>query len=108
MSGEARFLPRAELDLIEQATHLLEEAGPDLSDRFLEAARQTAAHLTATPHASRAWKSEESRSDSAIRIWPVEGFPKMLLFYRPEEFGIVVIRVLHSSRDLPPLLDSYV
>lgn len=108
MTAEARFLPRAELDLIEQASYLLEDAGPETSDRFLEATRRSAAHLTATPHAGRAWKSEDPRSDSAIRIWPVEGFPKMLLFYRPEGFGITVIRVLHSSRDLPPLLDGYV
>lgn len=107
MTAEARFFPRSELDLIEQAGYLLDEVGPELCDRFLESTRKTATQLTATPHAGRAWKSEESRHDSAIRVWPVEGFPKMLLFYRPEEFGIAVIRVLHASRDLPPLLDGY-
>ncbi len=39
-----------------------------------------------------------------LRMWPVRGFERHLIFYRPIEDGIEVIRVLHASRDLEGLL----
>lgn len=107
MTAEARFVPRARLDLIGHAEYLLEEAGPDLCDRFLDAARLTADHLVETPRIGRVWRSGTTDFDTSLRVWQVEGFPKMLLFYRVEESGVSVVRVLHSARDLPHLLDGY-
>ena len=108
MTAKARFAPRARLDLIEHAEYLLEEAGPDLCDRFLDAARTTACHLAQTPRIGRVWRSGTSGFETSIRVWQIEGFPKILLFYRLEDHGVSVVRVLHSARDLPSLLDDHV
>jgi toxin ParE1/3/4 len=39
-------------------------------------------------------------------MWRVRGFAKHLIFYRPIEDGIEVIRILHASRDLAAVLDE--
>jgi toxin ParE1/3/4 len=41
-----------------------------------------------------------------VRMWRVGGFERHLIFYRPTADGIEVLRVLHASRDLAPLLDE--
>jgi len=108
MTTEARFFPRAKLDLIEQATYLTEEASLEVADRFLEAAETTVARLLEMPRIGRAWEGLQSETRDRIRVWRVEGFSKILIFYRPDDSGISVIRVLHGARDLPPLLEGYV
>jgi toxin ParE1/3/4 len=40
-----------------------------------------------------------------LRSWRV-GRTKYLIFYRPVEGGIEIVRVVHGSRDLGPLLDD--
>jgi plasmid stabilization system protein ParE len=36
-----------------------------------------------------------------IRMWRVKDFHRHLIFYRPIADGVEIIRVLHSSRDIP-------
>ena len=109
MTAEARFFPRARRDLTEQASYLAENASPSVAERFLDAVEQTAAGLAAMPRKGRIWKSArfEAKSEE-LRVWKVAGFPKILIFNRPESSGISVVRVLHGARDLPPLLEGYV
>ena len=40
---------------------------------------------------------------SGIRMWRVKGFRKYLIFYKPIEDGVDIIRVIHSSRDIAAL-----
>lgn len=35
-----------------------------------------------------------------MRVWPIRRFPNHLIFYRPIDGGIEVIRVLHGAQDL--------
>jgi toxin ParE1/3/4 len=44
------------------------------------------------------------REDLAPRL---RGFPfgNYVIFYRPMENGVEIVRVLHGARDLPPLFD---
>ncbi len=35
-----------------------------------------------------------------LRIWRVEGFENHLIFYRPADDGIEIVRVLHGARDI--------
>jgi toxin ParE1/3/4 len=39
-----------------------------------------------------------------VRWFPVKGFPKVLVFYRPLNDGVEVLRVLHGAQDLAFLL----
>ena len=43
---------------------------------------------------------------SGLRMWIVKGFENYLIFYRPLEAHIEVIRVLHSARDRDSILED--
>lgn len=86
-------------DIATYHAHLAAESA-DAADRFLANARHTFIDIASTPHIGRAWASTRS-SNARIRVWRVDGFPKVLVFYRLSRRTIEVIRVLHGSRDLP-------
>ena len=37
-----------------------------------------------------------------VRLWPLRRYPTYLIFYRVTKTEVVVLRLLHGSRDLPP------
>jgi toxin ParE1/3/4 len=43
---------------------------------------------------------------AGIRMWRVKGFRKHLIFYRPIDGGVEIIRVLHSARDIAGLFSE--
>jgi toxin ParE1/3/4 len=88
-------------DLDEQAA-FIEADNPDAAIRFLDAANNTFAFLLRTPRAGRAWESSNPTLKE-LRVWRVRDFEKHLIFYRPTEDGIQVVRVLHASRDIERL-----
>ena len=73
--------------------------------RFLESARATFDNLAAMPLMGTPRHLRDANL-SGIRQWPIKGFRKHLIFYRPLENqeGIEVIRILHATRDLDSLL----
>lgn len=105
MSRQARFFPKARQDLIEQATYFAEHATPAVADRFLESVERTVASLARMPSKGRPWQGQKLLH---LRVWKVHAFPKMLIFYRQEEDGLAVVRILHSSRDLGSLLEGQI
>jgi toxin ParE1/3/4 len=40
-----------------------------------------------------------------MRVWPVKGFENHLIFFRPIDGGIEVIRVLHAARDIESVFE---
>ena len=42
----------------------------------------------------------QSAEAAGIRVWSIAGFENHLIFYRPIEDGIDVIRVIHGARDI--------
>ena len=68
--------------------------------RFYAAVHADAERLTAFPGLG----GQLTTSDPAfthLRVWPVSGFRKYLIFYRPlAEGGVEVVRVLHGARDV--------
>ena len=40
---------------------------------------------------------------SAVRAWPVNGFERYLIFYRPFTDGVEILRVIHGARDIERL-----
>ena len=108
MSQTARFFPQARTDLIDQATYLAEKASPRVSQRFLTAAKETADSLAAMPTKGRRWTSSRIELKEEIRVWKVQGFPKILIFYRIDPDGISIIRLLHGAQDLPAHLEGFV
>lgn len=43
---------------------------------------------------------------SGMRVWPVKGFRKILVFYRPIAVGVEIVRVVHGARDFAALFDD--
>jgi toxin ParE1/3/4 len=102
----SRILKRraAKTDLIEQADFIAQD-NLEAALRFLEAAEKTFAQLTRLPLIGRSRKVK-SRVFANVRQFPISGFEKHLVFYRPIKGGIEVLRVLHSARDLNRILDD--
>jgi toxin ParE1/3/4 len=95
---------RALMDLDEIAEYI-GRTSPQAALRFLDAFDQTVAALAPTPEIGSL--HETSHTDlEGIRIWPVRGFKKYLIFYRPREEGIEVLRVLQGARDLDAILEE--
>jgi plasmid stabilization system protein ParE len=41
-----------------------------------------------------------------LRVRRIDGFESLLVFYRPSDDGIEIVRVLHGARDIPKIIDS--
>jgi toxin ParE1/3/4 len=89
-------------DLDEQALYIARDS-VDTALRFLDAAEGAFERLRFLPEIGR-------RRDfihpelSGVRCWPIPGFEKHLIFYRVDDSGLEVLRVLHSARDLAEIL----
>jgi toxin ParE1/3/4 len=77
------------------------------ADAFLDALEKLSDLLSTFPEIGglRYFYSEELRG---LRILPLNGFEKYLIFYRlnEEEHIVEVVRILHGSRDLPALFGT--
>jgi toxin ParE1/3/4 len=74
-------------------------AGAEVALGFLEAAEKATAHILAFPESgSPIWQTTAAMK--GLRVWPIKGFP-YLAFYLDRENAPDVIRILHTSRDIP-------
>ena len=99
--------PQAERDIECQFDYYLLEVGsPDPAERFVVAIEETLQLLARNPELGPV--RQFARSELAgVRSFPVKGFGKHLVFYRPTaEQGIEVLRVLHGARDLGAIFDE--
>jgi toxin ParE1/3/4 len=82
--------PRADADLLEIWRYIAQDS-PANADRMLDRIRDTLNRLAAMPFMGQA------RFDLApgLRMFPVGNY---LIFFRPVQDGIEVIRVLHGKR----------
>ncbi len=89
---------QAERDLEEGFVYIGEE-NLDVGVRFLVAAEESIEFVAKMPHigSPREFRSSRLRN---VRVWPVKGFEDYLIFYRPTDDGIEVLRVLHGKRDI--------
>jgi len=78
------------------------EASSDLELRFLKCAEVSCRRLAAMPALGAKLEWLRVRFGD-IRVWPVHGFPNILIYYRSQEPGIEIVRVLHSARHLDTL-----
>ena len=86
----------ARSDLKEIHNHIAKD-NPEAAKRFIERLRAKARQLAETPGIGRS-RGEDLRPD--LLSFPVGHY---VLFYREQPDGIVLVRVIHGSRDLPAL-----
>lgn len=96
--------PVARRDLAEAVVYLREAGGSSLSHRFLDELEATVSRLCSFPHIGVLWPTP-NRELTGLRRRPLPHFPYSV-FYLPTETAIEIVRVLHNSRDLPPLLED--
>ena len=99
-----RILKRAaaKRDLIDHFVFLAENASVDVAHRFLESTNEAFSLLADMPEigAPRTFRNPRFAS---VRMSLVKGFERYLMFYRPLDGGIEVLRVLHGSRNIQEL-----
>lgn len=92
-------------DDLDQIAAYLQQDSPQSALRFLSSAEETIRFLADQPRIGHVWNPLHPRLKD-VRSFPVKGFPKWIVFYRPLEGGIEVIRILHGARDLPAVLEE--
>ena len=104
MSGRILKKDHAKRDLLEEAWYIALD-NPDAAERFLIAAEEAFSTLSLMPQMG---PDRVSRNPAiqGLRMWPIRGFENVLIFYRPIEDGIEVIRVLHGARDVEAILEE--
>ena len=103
MSARITRRPAADRDLLQQADYLCQQSGLETAHRFLDAAETTFRSLAASPQLGSRCHFRRAEAQGLL-VWWIEGFPKHLIFYRPSDDGIEVIRVIHSARDIDRVL----
>ena len=89
----------AQVDVIDEAYYLADDAGMIVANRFLDAVTQAYERLAETPGIG-APRDYGNLRYAGMRMSPVPKFPKYLIFYRVEGDTLKILRVLHGARDL--------
>ncbi len=90
------YTASAENDLLEAWLYVAEDS-VTAADRMLDQIEAEAIRLLDQPLMGR----ERSELAPGIRSWPTS--TPYILFYFPDEPGVIVARVLHHARDIPEI-----
>ena len=94
--------PIADQDIDREALQIASYSGMDAGLRFYEACDRAFALLLTQPRLG-VIRDFDLPLLTGMRMWKLKGFEDYLIFYRPIEAGIEVLKVIHGSRDLPTL-----
>ena len=72
--------------------------------RFCDAAAATFSSIARSPGIGEPRTSTQPRL-AGLRVWRISGFENHLVYYRPIEAGIEIVRVLHRARDIRNFID---
>jgi toxin ParE1/3/4 len=96
--------PQARRDIDEIADFIAQDSVA-AGRRFYDSAQQAFRDLVATPGMGRLREFRNPRM-AGVRSWAIRGFERFLVFYRPTDHGIEVLRILHGARDIETTLES--
>ncbi|MBI5363670.1 MAG: type II toxin-antitoxin system RelE/ParE family toxin [Planctomycetes bacterium] len=102
MASRAIWSSEAVEDLTE-AYFFLGADSPAAADRLVDAIEAAIRFLLDNPRAGapRSFRAPRARG---VRSWAPRRFPNHLIFYRPTDKGLEILRILHGARDLPAFL----
>jgi plasmid stabilization system protein ParE len=95
-----QFTPQAVADLFDIWSFIAED-NPPAADRVEEAIFRACDFLADSPLAGRMRKD---LTPLPVRFWVVQPYTHYLIVYDSEKNPLQVIRILHTSRDLPSVL----
>lgn len=88
----------ARADLLDHYVYLAESAGAAIADRFLGGVESALATINDQPNIG-APVATDHPDLQGVRKWTVHGFDNFLIFYKQQRADLLVVRVLHRSRD---------
>lgn len=89
--------PAAENDLINLWVYIARD-NPDAANRVYQAAEKTLETIASMPGMGTIYQSRWAKL-KGIRFFPVNQFPKYIIYYREIKEGIEIIRILHGSME---------
>ena len=104
MNLSLHILPAAENDLSEIGDYF-DERSDTLSQRFYEHFLRTAQTLAKSPYLGERCRFRNPKT-KGMRVWQVAGFSSYLIFYRPQEDRLEILRVLHGSRNYAKIFND--
>ncbi|MBX7256721.1 MAG: type II toxin-antitoxin system RelE/ParE family toxin [Candidatus Hydrogenedentes bacterium] len=89
--------PRAYQDITQHVDYLA-TVNHNAAERFIATLEETLGILARMPEmgSPRVFRNPALKK---LRMWPLKGFEKYLIFYRPYRRGIDVVRVIHAPQD---------
>jgi toxin ParE1/3/4 len=100
-----RVRPTANKDIDREAINLASYAGVDAGLRFYDACEQSFSLLASYPELGV--KRDFGFSILAdLRLWRPKGFDDYLIFYRPMQGGVEILKVINGAQDLPVIMDE--
>ncbi len=88
-------LPQALSDLVGTAEYISED-NIEAADRFFDAFEAALELIRKNPRIGAVRLFEDRL---VVRLWPIKGFEKCLIFYTESVDEVIVLRVIHSARD---------
>ena len=82
-----------------------DERDQEVKHRFYQAIDQTIRTLVRSPYLGErcAFRNPKTKG---MRIWQVTGFSNYLIFYRPQNERLEILRVLHGARDYASMFNG--
>ena len=105
MSRRIRKQRAARADLLEHFVYTAEKYSVELAERFFAATEEAFDRLLDHPELGVRRHYRNARL-SDLRMWPIPGFSKYLIFYLPTDDGIQIVRILHGSRNVAALFSD--
>jgi toxin ParE1/3/4 len=93
--------PQARADLLEISAFIAGDSAAS-SSRFFDAAERCFRQLSRFPELGTVAEFSSFHLHG-LRRWRIKGFENYLVFYRPVEDGVEIVRVLHGARDVETL-----
>ncbi len=97
------FKRAARMDAAKQFNYYLKRASPATAVRFQRQVEATAATLRQNPLVAQLYPASDPTL-SGLRSWPVMGFEVIRLYFRVVGDTMLIVRVLHSKRNVRAIL----
>lgn len=95
----------ADNDFAEQFAYFAESGSLELADRFFAATLAAFDRICAMPEIGRRHRFNNPMLLN-VRVWPVKGFDKHHIYYRPRGERIEILRLLHAARDIDAIFED--